>query len=262
MKAWERYFEVINSVVEDIRKTQGDNIMKAASLCADASAKGGIVYAYGSWHSLLIAEENYYRAASPANYCALAESSINGTHEMSKIRAVEGCYGIGNAIVDYHRIDPQKDVLICISNGGNNTVTIDAALRAKEKGIPVIAITSVDYGNTLQTTHQCGKKLKDIADVVIDNKCIIGDAAVKLEGYPIQVGPVSGIPMNYIMSSILVEMSELLIERGLTPEVYLNGHVDHMSEEAKKDAEWLVGIDIKNHNKNLIDKYFYRIKSL
>ena len=262
MNTWERYFEVIKSFVEDIRKTQGYNIRIAASLCADASAKGGIVYAYGSWHSLLIAEENYYRAASPANYCALAESSINGTHEMSKIRAVEGCYGIGNAIVDYHRIDPQKDVLICISNGGNNTVTIDAALRAKEKGIPVIAITSVDYGNTLQTTHQCGKKLKDIADVVIDNKCIIGDAAVKLEGYPIQVGPVSGIPMNYIMSSILVEMSELLIERGLTPEVYLNGHVDHMSEEAKKDAEWLVGIDIKNHNKNLIDKYFYRIKSL
>ncbi|MPM86261.1 hypothetical protein SDC9_133350 [bioreactor metagenome] len=181
---------------------------------------------------------------------------------MTKITAIEGCYGIGNAIVDYHRIDPQKDVLICISNGGNNTVTIDAALRAKEKGIPVIAITSVEYGNTLETTHRCGKKLKDIADVVIDNNCLIGDAAVKLAGYPIQVGPVSGIPMNYIMSSILVEMSELLLERGLTPEVYLNGHVDHMSEEAKKKAGWLADIDSRKHNNDLIDKYFYRIKSL
>jgi len=262
MKAWERYFDVIDSVIAEIRKTQGPNIMKAAQLCADASAKGGIVYAYGSWHSLLIAEENYYRAASPANYCALAEASINGTNEMTKIRPIEACYGIGNAIVDYHRIDPQKDVLICISNGGNNTVSIDAALRAKEKGIPVIAITSVDYGNTLKTTHKCGKKLKDIADVVIDNKCIIGDAAVKLDGFPIQVGPVSGIPMNYIMSSILVEMSELMLERGLTPEIYLNGHVDTMSEAAKKEAGWLEGIDSKNHNNDLIDKYFYRIKSL
>jgi len=262
MKAWERYFEVIDSVVADVRKTQGENIMKAANLCADSAAKGGIVYAYGSWHSLLIAEENYYRAASPANYCAIAEASINGTNQMTKLTAIEGCYGIGNAIVDYHRIDPKKDVLICISNGGNNTVTIDAALRAKEKGIPVIALTSVDYGNTLETTHKCGKKLKDVADVVIDNCCIIGDAALKLDGFPIKVGPVSGIPMNYIMSSILVEMSELLIERGITPEVYLNGHVDHMTEDAKRAAGWLADIDSKNHNNDLLDKYFYRIKSL
>ncbi len=262
MKAWQRYFKTISEVVDKIEETQADNIMAAAKLCADAGEKDGLVYAFGCWHSLLVAEENYYRAASPANYVAIAESSLNGTMEMTKLMNLESCYGIGNSIVDYHRIDPEKDVLIVISNSGNNIVTVDAALRAKEKGIPVIAITSLDYGDTLNTRHTSGKKLKDIADVVIDNHCTVGDAAINIEGFPMKVGPVSGIPMNYIMSAMLVQMSELLVQRGVEPEIYFNGHVHHMSDEAKKESGWMEGTNSVNHNQKLIDKYFYRIKSL
>ena len=262
MRAWERYFDTIDSVVAEVRNTQGDNIMKAAELCAEATLKGGIIYAFGCWHSLLVAAENFYRAASPANFAALAVQSINGTLELSNEGNLESCYGIGNSIVDYHRLDPKKDVLICISNSGNNIVTVDAALRAKEKGIPLITITSVDYGNTMITKHQSGKKLKDIADVVIDNKCLIGDAAVALDGLNVKAGPVSGIVMNYIMSSLLVEMSEIVLEKGSIPEVYYNGHVKAMSEEAKAEFAWLSGVDPQKHNDALVEKYFYRIKSL
>ena len=261
MKAWQKYFETINSVVQKIEETQGENIMKAATLMANATEKGGLIYAFGCWHSLLIAEENYYRAASPANFVAVSESSVNGTFELTKIGRLENCYGIGNTIVDYHRMSP-NDVLICISNSGNNIVTVDACLRAKEKGIPTIAITSTEYGDCMKTRHEAGVKLKDIADVVLDNNCIVGDAAVKLEGFPVNVGPVSGIPMNYLLSSTLVQMSEILIERGIQPEVYYNGHVKAMTEEAKAKFDWLEGVDAEKHNNDLIDKYFYRIKSL
>lgn len=262
MRAWERYFDTIDTVVDDVRKTQGENIMKAAEICAEASIKGGIIYAFGCWHSLLVAAENFYRAASPANFAALAVQSINGTIELSNEGNLEACYGIGNSIVDYHRLDSNKDVLICISNSGNNIVTVDAALRAKEKGIPVISITSIDYGDLMTTKHNSGKKLKDISDVVIDNKCLIGDAAVALEGYKVKAGPVSGIVMNYIMSSLLVQMSELIIEKGHTPEVYYNGHVNAMSEEARAKFDWLSDIDPQEHNGAFVEKYFYRIKSL
>ena len=40
--------------------------------------------------------------------------------------------------------------MIIISNSGNNIAPVDAALRAKEKGIPVIAITAVEYSNFLK----------------------------------------------------------------------------------------------------------------
>lgn len=262
MKAWQKYFEVINQVVKDIEDTQGEQIMAAAKLCADASEKGGLIYAFGCWHSLLVAEENYYRAASPANFVALAEASLNGTNEMTKLSSLESCYGIGASIIDYHRVDPNRDVFIAISNGGNNIVTNEAALRAKEKGIPVIAITSFEYSDTLNTAHNSGKKLKDIADVVIDNRCLMGDAAVAIEGFPFKVGPVSGIPMNYVLTAILVEMAEMLVERGVQPEIYFNAHIHNMSEEAKKAAGWLDNADSVDHNQKLIDKYFYRIKSL
>ena len=139
---------------------------------------------------------------------------------------------------------------------------MESLRSAEEKGIPVISITSIDYGDLMTTKHQSGKKLKDISDVVIDNKCLIGDAAVELEGYKVKAGPVSGIVMNYIMSSLLVQMSELILEKGHTPEVYYNGHVDAISEENRAQFDWLSDINPQEHNSALVDKYFYRIKSL
>ena len=68
-------------------------------------------------------------------------------------------------MVDYHRITP-KDCMIIISNSGNNIAPVDAALRAKEKGIPVIGITACAYSDYLKTKHKDGVKLKDIADAV------------------------------------------------------------------------------------------------
>ncbi len=262
MYAWKRYYEGLNKVLNDILDSQEENMLKAARICAETTKKGGLIYAFGTWHSMLVAEEQFYRAASPANFVAICEPSLNGTREMSVLGRFESLYGWGNAIVDYWKIDPEKDCLILISNSGNNIVGVDAALRAKELGIPLIAITSTEYADTMKTRHTCGKKLKDIADVVLDNCCPIGDAVVDLEGLPIKAGPASGVPMYFLMSALLLQMEELCLQDGFVPEVYYNGHVKNMTEEAKDKLPWLKGVDADKHNRELLDKYYYRIKTL
>ena len=179
MSAWESYFDVMNAVIARIRNTQAENIRKAAELLADTTQQGGIIYGYGTGHSHLVADDAFWRAATPANYCALLEPSATGNQEITKSYLVENTYGIGRLIVDYHRITP-NDCMIIISNSGNNIAPVDAAIRAKEKGIPVIAITAVEYSDYLTTKHHDGVKLKDVADIVLDNCSLIGDAAVEI----------------------------------------------------------------------------------
>jgi len=249
MKAWEVYFSEMSKVVDQVVERNKESIDKAAKICADTSKKGGLIYAYGCGHSHLVADDGFWRAAMPANYVALLEASASGNQETTKSYLIENTYDVGKAIVDYHRITP-NDCLIVISNSGNNIAPVDAALRAKEKGIPVIAICSVDYANQLTTKHKCGKKLKDIADVVLDNCCMYGDAVVPIEGFLMKVGACSTIPQIYLQTAMLCQMAEILVQEGFTPDFYYNGHL------CNEDP------NLARHNDEMVDKYFYRIKNL
>lgn len=249
METWYNYFETMQQVVEKVKTTQGENIKKAAEILAKTTENGGIIYGFGTGHSHLVVDDAFWRAATPANYCALLEQSATGSFEITKSYYIENTYDIGKMIVDYHRITP-NDCMIIISNSGNNIAPIDAAIRAKEKGIPVIAITAVEYSNFLKTKHRDGVKLKDVADVVLDNCSLIGDAAVEIENFPMKVGSTSTIPNVFLQNAILTEMVDILVKKGFTPDVYYNGHMAFMDENCA------------DHNDKLVDKYFYRIRNL
>ena len=49
---------------------------------------------------------------------------------------------------------------------------------------------------------------------------------------------------------MLTQTVELLVQRGLDPDVYFNGHIAFMDASAAE------------HNDKLVDKYFYRIRNL
>ena len=249
MKAFEKYFEELEAIVQKVRETQGDKIMEAAQILADVTERGGMIYGFGTGHSHLVVDDAFWRAATPANYCALLEPSATGNQEITKSYFVENTYGIGQLIVDYHRITP-NDCMIIISNSGNNIAPVDAAIRAKEKGTKVIAITNVEYSKYLTCKHKDGVKLMDVADVVLDNCSAIGDAAVEIEGFEMKVGSTSSIPNIYLQNAILTQMVELLVNKGLKPDVYYNGHMAFMNEA------------FADHNDKLVDKYFYKIRNL
>lgn len=249
MKAWEKYFDEIEKVIKKVKETQSENIMKAAEILARTTENNGIIYGFGTGHSHLVIDDAFWRAATPANYCALLEPSATGNQEITKSYYVENTYGIGKLIVDYHRITP-NDCMIIVSNSGNNIAPVDAALRAKEKGIPTIGITAVEYSDFLKCKHKDGVKLKDVVDVVLDNCSLIGDATVDIEGFPMKVGSSSTIPNVYLQNAILTQMVEILVEKGIEPDVYYNGHMAFMDENCA------------DHNDKLVDKYFYRIRNL
>ncbi len=249
MKAWQKYFKTMQEVVEKAYDSQGEQLEKAARVLAECTKNNGLIHLFGSGHSSLMTEDVFWRAASLANTHAIFESSVAGINEITKTSKIEKLEGLGNILVQYNHVE-KPDVMICLSNSGNNAVTNDVALECKKKGVTVIAFTNIEYADQLTTQHSSGKKLKDIADIVIDNCSLIGDAAVKLDGLEMKVGATSTIPVAFMLQALMVQTCEYLLEEGIKPDVWYNGHLAYESE------------DVKKHNEELAEKYYRRVRNL
>ena len=59
---------------------------------------------------------------------------------------------------------------------------LDIALGAKEKGLIVIAVTSLPHSSASPARHSSGKRLFEVADIVVDTRASLADASIRIEG--------------------------------------------------------------------------------
>lgn len=237
------YAEAVNAVLERILETQLDAIGKAAQLVADAIAGDGLLYTFGTGHSHVTAEDLTYRAGGLIPVDAIMERSLSGHEKVAQSEYMERVEGIAKVIWDYYEITP-RDALIVISNSGRNAAPIEMAMIAKEKGVPVIGVTSLAHSQGTTSRHSSGKKMYEFCDVVIDNLCPKGDCLLHLEGLEQPVGAGSSVATLFILSMIITQSAQNLLDRGIEPPVGMSGNLDGSYE----------------YNKHLIDRYKSRIK--
>ena len=249
MEAWEKYLEANYEVLEEIRKTQRDNIIAAAKLVAEATMQDGIIRVFGTGHSHTMADDVFYRAVTLANVQAILEETATGNSAITKAGLVEKLEGYAPLIVKYHKIAP-PDVAIVISNSGNNSMGIDFAVSCREMNVPVIVISNTAYSQTLKARHSSGKRLMDVGDVVVSNCSSMGDGTVEMKGLPMKVGATSTISGTYVINAILTQAVEIMTEQGFIPDVFYHG--------SRRVNEPEIG----EHNYSLVDKYYYRMKNL
>jgi len=237
------YSQKIHAILEKITETQQDQIQKAAQLIADTVARDGIIYTFGTGHSHIIAEDVAYRAGGLVPVDAILEPSLTGHEKVMQSEYMERVEGMADVILNYYDISP-KDSLIIISNSGRNAAPIEMAEGAHKRGVSTIAITSLAHSQGTNSRHSSGKKLFQIADIVIDNLCPKGDALIQLEGLPIPTGAGSGIAGLFILQCMMVQAVEYLLERGITPPVFMSGNLDGSDE----------------YNRHMLNRYKGRIK--
>lgn len=221
----ELFAEKIHKIINKITDTQKENILTAAGLMAKAVKSNGIIFTFGTGHSHTIAEEIMYRAGTLVPVYAILEQGVTGDREVTKSEYTEKLDGYAKLILDYHKVSA-NDVLIIISNSGRNSVPVQMALEAKKHSIPVIAITCVSYSKSQPSLDKSGKRLFEIADVVIDNCGVPGDAIIKLDGLEQPVAPTSNLAANFIIHSLTMETVIKLLEHGITPPVFWSGNLD------------------------------------
>lgn len=216
------YFDQTAALLESLRKTQLPRIEQAAELCADRISKGGLVFLFGNGHSRMMCEEMIPRQGCFPGFVALVElalsnhANIVGTNGLRAPLHLEKFEGYAEEILKGFKFGPH-DAMIVISTSGIRPVIVEMALGAKKRGLPVVGILSVAHCRQAASGHSSGKKLIDVADLVIDNQCPPGDCIVELDGLEWRTGPTSTVTGGMIMNMIRCSTAERLVGMGKPP---------------------------------------------
>jgi uncharacterized phosphosugar-binding protein len=199
----------------------------AIDLIVDGLRKGGVVQAFGTGHSQAFAMEVAGRAGGliPTHALSLRDVVLRGSRDVAALggSGLERDDTVVDELFGLYEFDP-ADVFVIASNSGVNGSIVGVALRAKDAGHPVIAVTSLEHTNAVTPKHPSGKRLSEIADVVIDNRAPYGDTTVDL-GDGLAAGAVSSITAAYIAQILTLGAAERLQDAGEVPPLYVSANV-------------------------------------
>jgi uncharacterized phosphosugar-binding protein len=224
-EASHEYFKTIHRILDIAEQTQGEAVRGAARLTAVSLGKGGMLHVFGTGHSHMLAEDIFFRAGGLVQVNAILDPGLMlhvsalGSTQLERLQ--------GYAEIILKRYDLRTgDVLLIVSNSGRNAVPIEAALYGKEHGLTVIAMTSTAAYQELAPRHAGGKRLAELADVVIDTCVPEGDAAVSLPGLEEHIGPVSTIMGSALIQAFICETVAEMLRQHIQPKVIVSANVD------------------------------------
>jgi len=229
MIATARYIDLVRDLLDQVAE-QDAELDRAADICADAIGSGGLVHTFGTGHSRIAVEEMFPRYGSFPGFHPIVELSMTfhtqvvGANGQRQAMFIERMEGLGEVILRNFDLRP-PDAMMVFSAGGTGAVPIEVARGARERGLAVIAITSVAATEAGESTHSTGTRLRDHADVLLDLRTPPADALVTLDGLDTPVGPGSTIAAVAIANEVKVRTAARLVERGAMPPVLTSAAV-------------------------------------
>lgn len=212
----ERYVQLALATVNQAVETQLGVVREVAVLVADALAGGHRFVLFGTGHSHALVEEAWGRAGGLADVTAILEPSLMLHEGLEKSSLFERRTGLASDILKLHAVGP-GDVVLIASNSGRNAVPVEFAVLANQAGAVVVALTSLNHSRSVTSREPGGRRLFEVADVVIDNCGVPGDAIVERE--PEAVGPTSTVVGALLINALVVEAVAELDRRGVAAPV-------------------------------------------
>lgn len=223
------YLDTVSDVIGYIRETQMDAMMEAADICADTISREGLVHLFATGHSRILIEEIFPRHGSFPGFHSIVELSLTfhnqvvGANGQRQAMYLEHVEGFGDVILR-NFVLRKPDSFMIFSNSGVNEVVLDVALRAKQLGLPVIAVVSLEHCMASSPKHSSKKRLPDVADVTIDTGAPGGDAVVEIDGLEDPVGPTSTVAGAAVVNTIKCLTAERLTRMGTPPMVLTSSY--------------------------------------
>ncbi len=220
-------------LLERLATTQREPIERAGQAFADAAATGRDIWAFGTGHSHMIAEELYFRAGGWARVRAVLEPSMMLHEGVEKSSLMERLPGLAEVLLSVHPV-AAGDVVIVVSNSGINAVPVEFAAGARARGATVVAITSLAHSATQESRVSSGRKLHEEADIVIDNCGVPGDAIVPVPGSPVSAASTSTVAGAFIVEASVAEAVAAYARAGLEPPILASNNVAGAAEHNQK----------------------------
>jgi uncharacterized phosphosugar-binding protein len=239
-----RYYEESLRQLEKVYQTQIEQLNQAARWLGEALANDHWLYAFGTGHSHMLAEEIFYRAGNLGRANPILDDRLMMHKEAIEATYLERKEGLAEEILSHYPVEA-GDVLIVASNSGRNAVPTELAMLGRERGLKTIAITNLTQSLAWPARHPSGKRLCDAVELTIDNCGVDGDACLDLKELPGKVGPTSTITGSFIVNAIITGGIEHALSLGHTPEIFISSNTS--------------GDD---HNDKILQKYKDRVRHL
>src|SRR4051812_49506756 len=156
------YFELVRDLLDRVAD-QDAELERAADVCADAIAADGLVHLFGTGHSRIAVEEMFPRYGSYPGFHPIVELSMTfhtqvvGANGQRQAMFIERMEGLGEVILRNFDLRP-PDAMMVFSAGGTGAVPIEVARGARERGLAVIAVTSVAATEAGGSPHSTGSR--------------------------------------------------------------------------------------------------------
>jgi len=225
------YLATATALLEQAVAVNNPVLQRLGPVIGESLARGGVLHLFGSGHSDIIARELVGRAGGLV--CISSIPDVTGGF-------IENLAGYGSKVAE--RYDRQYGLLpgetvIVISNSGKNSSPLEVALYAQAKGLNVVGLTCVEMAKSAATVHPTGKKLHEIADHVLDNCGVPGDAVVAVSP-DVMAGPTSTFIGATLLNLLALEVVDWLRAGGHPLPVLrsqnLPGAIEYNRELAKK----------------------------
>lgn len=210
----------IRSIIDGIENTQIEAVQQAALLMAESIEAERWVHTFGCGHATLPVEEMYPRIGGFVGFHPMIElplsffTHITGEMGIHQFLFLERTEGYGRQIMKSYDFDA-RDTMWIFSHSGINPINIDIALRAKELGMRVVVAGSAEAFADKETRHSSGKKVFDLADVLIDTCVPAVDATVDLKNHRDRIGPTSTMAFVTVVWMTITTVAEILADRGV-----------------------------------------------
>jgi uncharacterized phosphosugar-binding protein len=228
------YLTKINAILERIKTVEMDKIKAAAVVMAASIVNDGRVYMFGSGHSVIPVLDIFPRYGSFVGFFPLYDprlmwSNVIGPGGARELLWLERQQGYARVFLQSYPLEP-RDCMLVFSHGGLNTVPIEIAQEAKNKGLKVICVSSLENAKTAKRTHPSGKMLPDVADIAIDN-CVPPEDALVDVGQLENVAAGSTVAAVTVAMSLVAETASILARQGKIPPTFVSPNVEGVGKD-------------------------------
>ena len=225
----EKYFSQISNIVKPIEQTQQPAIEKAAAAMAESIKSEGLVYLFGSGHSVIPVLDIFPRYGSFVGFCPIYDPrlmwfNVVGPGGARELLWLERQEGYAENVLASYVLEP-RDSILGFSHGGVNAAPVEVAIEAKSRGLTVITVSSHQNYRQAQATHSSGKQLPDIADIAIDNCVPPEDALVGVDGIQEKFAAGSTVAGVSIAMALVAEVGSRLVKSGHKPPTFVSPNV-------------------------------------
>ena len=233
----DQYFKAIIELQQRVMASQRPVLLEISEKMAEAIAADKKIFAFGTGHSHMLAEEGFCRAGGLAAVVPIFFSALMLHEDIPLSAQLERTPGLASGLLDRAKVQ-KGDMIFVFSNSGVNHLPVEMVIESKKRGLTTVSMGSLAFAQKAPLSA-LKKRLVDVADYYIDNGGIAGDGMVEIPGVEWKVGPSSTVIGAMLWNALVTETTRLVqARRGDAPVCASQNMPGAIAHNAKVAEKW------------------------